>query len=224
MKMISRIFYIPFFLVFLISKGYSQENLKKMSIHEVHFSNGMGWAFPVGPIQDVLKPKFSGNTSLYIALKDKPWYLNPSLDLLIYGYDQIEKDPDFEPIVENGRALSYVLNLTGGYRKKMDKISVSGFIGPGISLFAEPRATYSTGDAQVKLSKTYHLTPTFKAGIHTDYKIRNVYLYIETSWQTHFVKVQNRNLNQFILLGGIKTNISRVTDEVISILEKPISK
>lgn len=217
--------FLPTFLFLICLQlsltAFSQENLKKLSINEVHFSNGMGWAIPYGEISEVLRPKFSGNTALYISIKDKPWYLNPSLDLLVYGYNQSDLDGNFENKIENGRALSYALNLTGGYRKTFSALSISAFIGPGISLFAEPRASYDPANSVIKLSRTHHLAPTLKTGLHADYKIRNVYLYVETSWQTHFIKVQNHKLNQFILLGGLKTNITRVTDEVIRILEKP---
>jgi hypothetical protein len=205
---------------------FSQESrsLKKMEIREVHLLNGMGWGFPLGETSEILKPKFSGNTALFIYLKDQKYFLNPSLDVMVYGYEQLEKDLNFPSNISNGRAIAYTLNVSGGIRKKLDKFTFSFLLGPGISLVAEPRAISNEVTNTITLSRKKHLSPTLKAGTAVDYQIGNVYLFIETSWQNHFVGIQGRNMNQIVLMGGLKTNITRVTDRVIGIIEENVQK
>lgn len=194
-------------------------SLDRIAVREVHFMSGMGWGFPLGETSEILSPKFSGNTALFIYLKNPKYFLNPSLDVMVYGYEQLEDDPKFPSRISNGRAVAYSLNVSGGIRKKVDRFAFSILVGPGISLIAEPRAISDDAAGIISLSRKKHLSPTLKAGATVDYQIGNIYIFLETSWQNHFVGVQQRNMNQMVLMGGIKTNITKVTERVIGILE-----
>jgi len=84
--------YLFLFLVFFITSigtskaqsvdsilGMGQDILQKERIFSV---KGIGMAFPIGGVSDVLRPRFSSSIGLQILAKNRKNFLYPSLDYL----------------------------------------------------------------------------------------------------------------------------------------------
>lgn len=198
----------------------AQEKLKALNIQEIHVVNGMGWGFPTGKTNEVLSPKYSTSLGLDIALKDKRYFLYPSLDFLAFKYDQQIPDPATEYLIEHGNSYFYMLNLQAGRYHRVDKWGLYGFGGPSVGLMTEPRA-HLHNYPNITLKNSYFMTPGFRLGAGSEYQLGNVYLFLEFSYLHNFRRIQERPTGVLTLYGGLKTNITRVADKVIGIISEP---
>lgn len=209
--------FVSLALSLITMNARAQEGLEQLYIREVHIINGMGWGFPLGRTSEVLSPKYSTNTSIYVSLKNKNFYLLPSMDFLAFNYNQKKADPDFTYLLEKGRSNFYVINLSAGARKSIGHWGFSGYFGPGGALITEPRAELDQSVATVRIRNARHLTPTIRTGANVEYKLGNFYLYLETSWLHHFTHMQDRPVNVITVYGGLKTNITVFADKVVQV-------
>src|SRR5690606_37741599 len=182
----------------------AQESLNQWRIKEVHFSSKVGWGFPLGRTGDVLTPKYSSSMGLDISLMDKYFFLNPFLDFLAYDYDQVLEDPEFAYRLEHGKGGIFALNLTGCMRTRQKNWGVFAYAGTSLSVVTEPRATVDSPNELVKLSNTRTWGPALRAGAGVDYKLGNVYLFLESGYLLHGSKVQNRPIQVISLYGGLR--------------------
>jgi len=199
---------------------FAQENLADMNIREIHVVNGMGWGFPTGKTKEVLSPKYSTSLGLDIGLKDKRYFLYPSLDFLAFKYDQKIPDPTTTYMIEHGNSFFYMLNLTAGRYHRLGKWGIYGFGGPAVGMVTEPRA-YLKDNNTITLKNNYYFTPGLRLGAGSEYQLGNVYLFAEASYLYNFRRTQGRPTGVLVMYGGLKTNVTRVADRVIEIISNP---
>lgn len=181
---------------------------------KVFVVSGMGWGLTGGQTGEVLKPKFSSNLALDIALRNPRYFVYPSLDFLVFGYNQQVADPDYAHSLQQGRSNLYNLNLSAGIRQQLSPVSAYAFAGPGIGVVGEPRATVSATESVVTIKNTYHMTPSLRAGVGADIKLGKFYLFLEGAWLHNFRNMQERPVHVFSIYGGLKTDVTRLADNV----------
>ena len=120
--------------------------------------------------------------------------------------------------MEKGRSNFYILNFAGGVRKQLNKLNVYAFAGPGIGVVVEPRAEVLPNQNRVKINNTRHITPSLRGGVGADYKLGGFFLFIETGWLYNFRNIQERSVNVISLYGGIKTDVTRLKDNVAKVM------
>jgi hypothetical protein len=209
---------IIFLLTLCNQLAQGQGRLEKWKIQEVHVANKVGWGFPIGKTGDVLTPKYSTSMGLDISLVNPRFFLNPFLDFLAYDYDQIVQDPEFVHQLENGKGSIFALNLAGGLRNRNAKWGTYVYAGPSLSVVTEPRAELHPSNDRVVLSNKRIWGPALRAGAGADYKLGNVFLFVETGYLLHSAKMQDRPIQVLSIYGGLKTNITRVADKVVEII------
>lgn len=206
------------------SSATAQQRLETMKIREVHVISNVGFGAPLGKTKEVLSTKYSSSLGLDISMTKRPYFLYPSLDFLAFGYDQKIADPAFAYQLEKGRSNLYVANLAAGMRKRNKRWGVYGFAGPGVGLRREPRAEVDSGAETVILRNQFIWGPTVRGGAGVDYRLGNVFLYIESSYLHHFREIQSRPMHVLAVYGGLKSSVTRVADEVIEIISGSPSK
>ncbi len=186
------------------------------SIHHkrVYVVSGLGWGFALGETSEVLQAKFSNSLGLDISLANRHYFIYPSVDFLTFRYNQQVHDPDYLHDLEKGRSNFYVLNLAGGMRKQYDNLSMYVYAGPGAGVVVEPRAIVSEDQRKVTIDQTSHITPTLRGGVGADYKIGGFFLFIEAGWLHNFRKIQDRQVNVLSMYGGLKTDVTKLKDNV----------
>lgn len=192
--------------------AFGQEDT--LSQRKIFVVSGMGWGFTGGQTAEVLSPKFSSNLGLDVALRNPRYFLYPSMDFLVFGYDQQVADPDHAYSLERGRSNFYNLNLAAGIRQQLRPVSAYAFAGPGIGVVSEPRAHVPEGQSVVKIENTYHLTPSVRAGLGADIKLGSFYLFLEGAWLHNFSSMQDRPVHVFSIYGGLKTDVTRLAGHV----------
>jgi len=178
----------------------------------------MGWGVALGETSDVLQAKFSNSLGLDISLANPHYFLYPSLDFLTFRYNQQLHDSDYEYDLDHGRSNFYNLNLAGGIRKQLDKLNIYAFAGPGIGVVVEPRAAVSSTASRVTIETATHLTPTFRGGIGADYEVGGFSLFIEMGCLHNFRKMQQRPVNVLPVYGGLKTDVTKLKDNVARVI------
>lgn len=176
--------------------------------------SGMGWGLAMGETREVLSPKFSSNLGLDISLRNPDYFLYPSLDFLVFDYDQQVLDPDYTHRMEQGRSNFYTLNLAGGIRRQMGMVNSYAFAGPGFGVISEPRSAVSVEESLVRIKNAYHVTPSVRVGIGGNIKLGNFYLFVEGAWLHNFITIQERSVHVFSVYGGLKTDVTRLADNV----------
>lgn len=209
-------------IIFMIStlQAVAQTNAEPLRKHDkIHVVSGMGWGFSAGSIGEVLRPKFSSNLGLDISLKKEPYFLYPSIDFLTFGYNQQEPDPGYPFSLEKSRGNFYVLNLAGGIKKSIGKVNTYGYAGPGIALVSEPRSNVMLSEQRVRIENKRHLSPALRGGVGADYKLGGFYLFVEAGWLHSFRKIQERPVHIISMYGGLKTDVTRIADNVIKVID-----
>lgn len=176
--------------------------------------SGMGWGFGLGETNEVLGAKFSSNLGLDISLRDPKYFLYPSLDFLVFDYNQRVIDPDYAYYLERGRSNFYTLNLAGGIKRQMGIVNTYVFAGPGFGVIGEPRSAVSAAESVVRIKNTYHITPSLRAGTGANIRLGNFYLFVEGAWLHNFTRIQDRSVHVFSIYGGLKTDVTRLADNV----------
>src|SRR5690606_12605702 len=119
---------------------FSQTGVDTIHYRKIYYFGGTGLAFPIGKTKDVLSPKlFTSSMGLDISLKNPSYYLQPTLYLFSFGYEQLENDQRYNSVLKNARANMYVLSLAGGYRRQWRRLNTYAYLGPSGVLNVEPR-------------------------------------------------------------------------------------
>jgi|SRR5690606_20666354 len=205
----------PPLLVFLVVVlGVFMAHAQDTSQRKIFVVSGMGWGLTGGKTAEVLTPKFSSSLGLDVALRNGRYFVYPSLDFLVFGYDQQVEDPDYSYNLERGRSNLYNLNLAAGIRQRLRPVSAYAFAGPGVGVVSEPRARVPEGQSLVKIENTYRLTPSLRAGVGADIKLGSFYLFLEGAWLHNFRRMQDRPVHVFSIYGGLKTDVTRLAGQV----------
>lgn len=201
-----------------VSPIRAQQRLNKLQVKEVHVVNNVGWGVPLGATSELLTARYSSSLGLDVALVNERYFLYPFLDFLSFRYDQQAFDPEVAYRIENGRSKLYTLNLAAGMRKRNDRWGIYGFAGPGVGLMTEPRAVVQAADDLVVLRNKQIWGPTLRGGAGADYRMGNIFIFVECGYLYQFRRVQARPVHVLSVYGGLKTNVTRVADKVIEIL------
>lgn len=190
------------------------------SVHQskVYVVNGKQWPIPAGRSADVFSPKFSSSLGLDISLRNRHYFLNPSLDFMAFGYNQQIHDPEYTNDIADGRSSFYILNLTGGMRRQLRNVNTYVFAGPTIGYILEPRADVIPSENLVNIENIWHLAPGVRGGAGADYKLGSFFLFAEVGWLYNFLRIEERSVHMVILQGGLKTDITRITKKVVEVL------
>jgi len=209
---------IVFLSMLLAGKALAQSATDSIHHRKVFVTSGMGWGFALGETNDVLQAKFSNSLGLDISLANKHYFVYPSIDFLTFRYNQQVQDADYPYDLDRGRSNFYILNLAGGIRKQVDKLNAYAFAGPGIGVVVEPRAAVSPTGSKVTIETASHLTPTLRSGVGADYKIGGFFLFLEMGWLHNFRQIQQRPVNVLTLFGGLKTDVTKLKDNVARVI------
>ncbi len=207
-----------FLSMLFIGNAMAQSQTDSIHHGKVFVTSGMGWGFALGETNDLLQAKFSNNLGLDISLANRHYFVYPSIDFLTFRYNQQVHDPDFPYDLDRGRSNFYILNLAGGIRKQLNKLNAYVFAGPGIGVVVEPRAAVAEAANKVTIETSVHLTPTLRSGVGADYKIGGFFLFVEMGWLHNFQPIQQRSVNVMSLYGGLKTDVTKLKDNVARVM------
>lgn len=166
----------------------------------------------------MLQAKFSSSLGLDISTGNRNYFIYPSVDFLTFRYNQQVSDPDYSYTLDRGRSNFYILNLAAGARRQLGLFHVYAFAGPGIGVVTEPRAAVSPEANKVSIENTTYLTPTLRGGAGADYQVGGFFLFIEAGWLHNFRQIQQRPVNILSVYGGLKTDVTRLKDNVARII------
>jgi len=190
------------------------------SLHQskVYVVNGKVWPVPTGRAAEVFSPKLSSSLGLDISLRNRHYFVNPSLDFMSFGYNQQVHDPAYDHDIADGRSSFYILNLTGGVRRQFRQLNTYIFAGPSVGYILEPRADVIPSENLVSIENIWHLARGIRGGAGADYKLGSFFLFAEVGWLYNFLRIEGRPVNMVILQGGLKTDITRITKKVVEVL------
>lgn len=197
--------------------GMGQEILQKERIFSV---KGIGMAFPIGGVSDVLRPRFSSSIGLQILAKNRKHFLYPSLDYLNYKYDQINLEPDYDYKTRNANATFYMGSVAYGYMKNIKKFRIFGSAGVGAGILNEPRSRIDVQAGEVNYSNKSSLSGIIKLNTGLDYGARRFKFFAELSYMQNTRKIQGHNLQTFAVNVGTKTNLFRLARSIDGIRKK----
>lgn len=197
--------------------GMGQEILQKERIFSV---KGIGMAFPIGGVSDVLQPRFSSSIGLQILAKNRKHFLYPSLDYLNYKYDQINLESDYDYKTRNANATFYMGSIAYGYMKNIKKFRIFGSAGVGAGILNEPRSRIDVQAGEVNYSNKSSLSGIIKLNTGLDYGARRFKFFAELSYMQNTKKIQGHNLQTFAVNVGTKTNLFRLARSIDGIRKK----
>ncbi|MGV3703981.1 MAG: hypothetical protein ACO1NU_01265 [Arcticibacter sp.] len=197
--------------------GMSQEILQKERIFSV---KGIGMAFPIGGVADVLRPRFSSSIGLQILAKNRKHFLYPSLDYLNYKYDQINVDPDYDYKTRNANATFYMGSIAYGYMKNIKKFRIFGSAGVGGGIVNEPRSRIDEAAGEIIHRNKSSFSGIVKLNTGFDYGKRRFKFFAELSYMQNTKRIQGHNLQTFAVNVGTKTNLFRLAKSIDDIRKK----
>lgn len=175
--------------------------------------SGFGFSFPIGGSSDFMRPKFSTTIGANIGLGqgngNGGLFLYPKFSLHVFGFDDLDTDPEFNYKLDKGRSTTYLLSLGLGYRKIIGKVAFYGFLNAGGGFILSPRVAVdqSTNTALMN-NKTNHMG-IIEPGAGIEYNIGGANLFIESTFMHGLGDVGGRPFNAIPLTIGIKPNLSR---------------
>lgn len=176
----------------------------------VYSVSGIGSGLTGGMTGNVLKPKVSTTLGFEIAIGRKNFFLYPSVDLLVFRYDQQISDANFLYGSQRSRGTYSTFTLLLGYRKPLGNFSIYPFAGFGGSMINEPRLTVNETSQQAMLGSRKSSSMALKGGIGLDYRIGQFVMFTEGSHIHNFKSLQERQVRIFPVYLGIRSNISSV--------------
>lgn len=201
--------------------AFAQKGADTLHYNKVYYFGGTGIALPLGKTKQALSTKlFTGSMGLDISLKNPKYYLQPTLYLMNFKYDQLFADSKYNRVVENARASMYVLSLAGGIRRQWNRLNTYAYIGPAGALNIEPRAQDAGNNELVELHYKYSISPAAKIGIGADYKFKGFFLGTELGYMHNFREIQGNPVNVMTLMVGLKSDITSLKNEVVDVIQK----
>ncbi|MFA6277182.1 MAG: hypothetical protein WC622_10565 [Pedobacter sp.] len=195
-------------ILFTTIKIKAQETATRSD--KLYTMSGIGFAFPVGETSDYLKPKFSTSLGLNLGLGNRGLFFYPKVSLHAFTFNEIIPDAGYNHAIQKGRATTYLLNVTLGYRKMTGKFAFYGFAGGGGGFILTPRITVNTSNLQAELDNKTNGIGTIEGGAGTEYNIGGAALFVEASYMHGFSEIQNRSYNVAPITFGIKPNLSKL--------------
>ncbi len=179
-------------------------------------SGSVGLGLPLGRSKDYLSTSLSGNWGIDISLPNRNMLFYPSIDYLRFAYDQIEDDAEYAYRVENGRVTFTNVNLPLGVRRQWKHLNTYVLLGPSIGLFQEPRVGVEAESLIAKTDYKRYLIFGSRVGVGADYKFKGFFVFADFGWLHGFRSIQDRPLNIATVYIGLKTDITRMADKVVS--------
>jgi hypothetical protein len=181
---------------------------------KVFVSSGLGFGFPVGDINTVLSPRISNSVGMNIPMKDERFFLYPVVDFMTFGYDQNVRDPDYQFTVQNGSANIIGFSLMPGLNQFLGSLRLYAFVGPHAQLVYEPRLIIDLEGQSGTIDDEVYLTGGLRGGLGAHYKLGSFYLFLESGLIQNFTKMQNQQFFVVHAHGGLKTDITQLTDKI----------
>lgn len=195
----------------------SEEVLEKGRVFSI---KGLGTAFPLGKVNDVLNPRFSTQIGLQIMMKNPRYFIYPALDYVNFGYSQLNDDPEYNNIIKNASAKLYVGTLSAGMMHTINKFRVFSSAGLGGGFINEPRASVLGSGKEIYYENKSSFTGTVRLNFGADYGKRTFKLFGEVSYMLHTRKIEDRNLHTLAITVGTRTNLFRLARAVRTIKDK----
>jgi len=206
-----RIFLLLLATVFSCQFASAQaDSLKR----KVFVSSGLGFGFPVGDINTVLSPRISNAVGFNIPLRDERIFLYPLVDFMNFGYDQTVRDPDYNSSIQNGSSSIIGVSLMPGLNQFLGSLRLYAFAGPHAQLVHEPRLMTDLAEGSGTIENKVYLTGGLRGGIGAHYKLGSFYLFLESGLIQNFTKMQGQQFYVVHAHGGLKTDITRLTDKI----------
>ena len=210
-----------FFSFLLLSVGClmasAQTDTDSLHYRKIYYMGGTGLSFPLGKSKNVLGTKlFSGSAGLDIALKDRRYFLSPTLYMLSFSYDQQQDDPKYNYLIADGRTTFYMLSLAAGRRKQYRRLNTFAYFGPVAGLVVEPRGNLIEGKFQ--MANKNSLTAAAKIGIGADYKFPGFFIGGEIGYMQHFRKIEGNPIQFLTIMLGLKSDITRLSEKVTEVI------
>ena len=208
-----------FFIILFNCDVHAQSESDSLHYHKVYYFGGTGLSFPLGKTKNVLSTKlFSSSLGLDISLANPRYYLQPTLYMMSFGYEQLEDDLDFNRVLKNARSTMYLLSLAGGLRKQWMNLNTYAYAGPAGALNMEPRAQDQSENGVVELDYRYTVSPAVKLGIGSDYKFKGFFIGIEVGYMHNFRPMQGNPIHILNMMVGLKSDITNISDKVVDVI------
>jgi len=185
--------------------------------HKVFAATGLGFGFPIGGVKKTLSPRVSNTLGFNIPLKDSQFFLYPLIDFMTFGYDQNIKDEDYDYKLNNGSANIYGLSVMPGLNQFLGSLRLYAFAGPFAQLVYEPRVATIPQSQVAKIEDKVYFTGGIRGGIGAHYQLGDFYLFIESGIMRNFTKMEGEPVWIQTAHGGLKTDITKLTDKLGSI-------
>src|SRR5690606_25143986 len=210
-----------FFSFLLLSVGClmasAQTDTDSLHYRKIYYMGGTGLSFPLGKSKNVLGTKlFSGSAGLDIALKDRRYFLSPTLYMLTFRYDQQQEDPKYNYMIENGRTNFYMLSLAAGRRHQYQRVNTYAYFGPVAGLVVEPRGNI-VGE-KLRMANKNSLTVEAEIGTGADYKFPGFFIGGEIGYMYNFRKIEGNPIQFLTIMVGLKSDITRLSENVTEVI------
>jgi len=195
----------------------AQTETDSLHYRKIYYMGGTGLSFPLGKSKNVLGTKlFSGSAGLDIALKDRRYFLSPTLYMLTFRYDQQQEDPKYNYMIENGRTNFYMLSLAAGRRHQYQRLNTYAYFGPVAGLVVEPRGNI-VGE-KLRMANKNSLTVAAKIGTGADYKFPGFFIGGEIGYMYNFKKIEGNPIQFLTIMVGLKSDITRLSEKVTEVI------
>lgn len=197
----------------IIAAGEISAQQKKIQAERgtVHTVSGIGLGLTIGSTGEVIKPKVSTKVGVDISIGTKNAFLYPSVNFLVYSFDQKVTDPEYTYSIANGgRSTVTSFTIPVGLRQAVGKINTYGFIGPGASLIREPRTEVDDQNQQVSIREKDTYSISLTTGVGIEYILGRFALFAEASYLYNFKDLQDRKAHIIPVYVGFKSDISSV--------------
>jgi len=195
----------------------AQTETDSLHYRKIYYMGGTGLSFPLGKSKNVLGTKlFSGSAGLDIALKDRRYFLSPTLYMLTFRYDQQQEDPKYNYMIENGRTNFYMLSLAAGRRHQYQRLNTYAYFGPVAGLVVEPRGNI-VGE-KLRMANKNSLTVAAKIGTGADYKFPGFFIGGEIGYMYNFRKIEGNPIQFLTIMVGLKSDITRLSEKVTEVI------
>jgi len=196
---------------FLASKAQTTADSVK---RKIFVSTGLGFGFPIGGINKTLSPRVSNAVGLNIPLKNERYFLYPVIDFMTFGYNQNQKDENFDFNLTNGSAYVYGLSIMPGLNQFLGSLRLYAFAGPFTQLIFEPRIATDLQTHVSKIEDKVYLTGGIRGGLGAHYKLGDFYLFVESGLLRNFTKMEDEPVYVLTAHGGLKTDITKLIEKL----------
>lgn len=199
------------FLTVITTNGASAQSQKLKDKGTVYSVSGIGLGMTGGLTRDVISPKVSTKIGFDIAIGTKGAFIYPSVNFLVFNYDQKEPDAAYAYNIETGgRSAITSFTIPVGIRQSIGNLNIYEFLGPGASLVREPRPRVDTQNQQVTIVNLNKYTASVTAGVGAEYILGRFALFAEASYLHNFKNMQDRQTHIIPVFVGFKSDISSV--------------